>query len=318
MGFSYRKSFKAGPLRMTMSKSGVSYSVGAKGARVTRRANGRVQTTLSVPGTGLKYTSSTGGTRVPQQSPAKPTQTRPMTHEVAANPSAKQRTPGTWYFWTVLLSCGLLAAVPFAHASARLKRQDLRMRAIVYGGLGLALGILSSVVPHDAQGNAVGTVGSVLAGVVGVLAIAVMVTACLQLAPVRRAVFGLGQPPLAPSAAGPSQSQGTVIDAHLAARARREEARALSLRDPVLAQDLGIGRPELPRQYDDGGLVDLNHASADTIAQAIGVDAAVAERIVAARQELGAFSAVDEVLVYVNIEGVSAARVRDYSVLLPA
>jgi hypothetical protein len=60
VGFGYRKSFKAGPFRVTASKSGISYSAGVKGARVTKRANGRVQTTLSVPGTGLSYTSTSG------------------------------------------------------------------------------------------------------------------------------------------------------------------------------------------------------------------------------------------------------------------
>jgi hypothetical protein len=29
---------------------------------------------------------------------------------------------------------------------------------------------------------------------------------------------------------------------------------------PVLARELRIGRPDVPRQFDDGGLVDLNHA----------------------------------------------------------
>jgi hypothetical protein len=58
MGFSYRKSVKMGPFRVTASKSGISYSAGVKGVRVTKRANGKVQTTLSAPGTGLRYTTS--------------------------------------------------------------------------------------------------------------------------------------------------------------------------------------------------------------------------------------------------------------------
>jgi hypothetical protein len=71
VGFSYRKSFKAGPIRVTASKSGVSYSAGIKGDRVTKRADGRTQTTLSAPGTGLRYTSTTGS--------SKPTATRAAT-----------------------------------------------------------------------------------------------------------------------------------------------------------------------------------------------------------------------------------------------
>jgi hypothetical protein len=58
MGVRYRKSFKAGPVRVTASKSGISYSAGVKGARITKRADGRVQTTLSAPGTGLSYTTT--------------------------------------------------------------------------------------------------------------------------------------------------------------------------------------------------------------------------------------------------------------------
>ena len=52
--------------------------------------------------------------------------------------------------------------------------------------------------------------------------------------------------------------------------------------DPALARSLGIGRPDLARGYDDGGLVDLNTASAPVIAQVCGLDAALAEAIVAA------------------------------------
>ena len=60
MGLRYRKSFKAGPLRVTASKSGISYSGGVKGARITKRADRRVQTMLSAPGTGLRCTNTRG------------------------------------------------------------------------------------------------------------------------------------------------------------------------------------------------------------------------------------------------------------------
>ena len=57
MGYRFRKSFKAGPFRTTISKSGISTSVGIKGARITKKANGKTITTLSVPKTGLSYTT---------------------------------------------------------------------------------------------------------------------------------------------------------------------------------------------------------------------------------------------------------------------
>lgn len=69
MGMRFRKSVKLGPFRATVSKSGVSYSVGGKGARITRRADGRKQTTVGVPGSGVYYTTTQRGR--PKQ-PAKP------------------------------------------------------------------------------------------------------------------------------------------------------------------------------------------------------------------------------------------------------
>lgn len=61
MGLRFRKSFKIGPARMTFSKSGVSKSIGMKGLRVTRTAKGKTKTTFSIPGSGLSYTSESGG-----------------------------------------------------------------------------------------------------------------------------------------------------------------------------------------------------------------------------------------------------------------
>lgn len=55
MGFRFRKSFKIGPFRTTLSKSGVSSSVGFKGFRYTFRADGKRQKTFSLPGTGLSF-----------------------------------------------------------------------------------------------------------------------------------------------------------------------------------------------------------------------------------------------------------------------
>ena len=60
MGFRFRKSANIGPLRFNFSKSGVGYSVGGKGFRVTKLADGKTQTTASVPGTGIGYTKVSG------------------------------------------------------------------------------------------------------------------------------------------------------------------------------------------------------------------------------------------------------------------
>lgn len=60
MGFRLRKSINLGGARINLSKSGVGYSVGAKGMRITKCANGRTRKTVSIPGTGISYVSESG------------------------------------------------------------------------------------------------------------------------------------------------------------------------------------------------------------------------------------------------------------------
>ena len=61
MGTRFRKSINfGGGARINLSKSGIGYSVGTKGARITQTANGRTRTTLSIPNTGISYVNETG------------------------------------------------------------------------------------------------------------------------------------------------------------------------------------------------------------------------------------------------------------------
>ena len=60
MGLRFRKSINLGHgLRMNLSKSGVGFSAGTKGFRVTKTANGRVRTTASIPESGISYVKET-------------------------------------------------------------------------------------------------------------------------------------------------------------------------------------------------------------------------------------------------------------------
>ena len=61
MGLRLRKSVKIGPVRVNLSKTGIGYSTGVKGYRVTKRADGRTQTTYSIPGTGIGYVNTSSG-----------------------------------------------------------------------------------------------------------------------------------------------------------------------------------------------------------------------------------------------------------------
>ena len=55
MGLRFRKSINIGPLRINFSKSGIGFSQGVKGFRVSRSAKGKMSATASLPGTGLSY-----------------------------------------------------------------------------------------------------------------------------------------------------------------------------------------------------------------------------------------------------------------------
>ena len=55
MGFYFRKSIRAGPFRINMSRSGVGYSVGGRGFRTGVTPRGRRYTSVGIPGTGVGY-----------------------------------------------------------------------------------------------------------------------------------------------------------------------------------------------------------------------------------------------------------------------
>lgn len=60
MGMRFRKSKNIGGFRINLSKSGIGYSVGCKGVRFTKKANGGTRQTLSIPGTGISYVTENG------------------------------------------------------------------------------------------------------------------------------------------------------------------------------------------------------------------------------------------------------------------
>lgn len=101
-----------------------------------------------------------------------------------------------------------------------------------------------------------------------------------------------------------------------AVRVKREEARAIARRDPAMARELRIGRPDLPRQYDDGGLVDVNSAPAEVLQQSLGLTSAESAKVVEARQELNKFEHPDDLLNFAGIETATFDNVKDRIILI--
>lgn len=219
---------------------------------------------------------------------------------------------GAWYYTLTIATAGLLAWVPFLHAAIKLDHSSReRKRVVHYGVCAVAIAVLSGVTPTDTQGNPRGTIGGLLSTLVAVGALVVIVIACVQLRPLRRTIFGPTEPPKVAPGVDPAVARA------LASRRRREDARALAQRDPNLARDLNMGRPDRARDYDDGGLVDINNAPAEVFVSVCGLDQDAAERLVRTRSQYpSGFSSVEEVLAYVDLSEREADVLRDRALVL--
>jgi hypothetical protein len=100
-------------------------------------------------------------------------------------------------------------------------------------------------------------------------------------------------------AANVTRSNRRAVRKVRAERRRRSTAKRLAHRDPALARELGIGRPSRVRDYNDGGLVDLNHAVERELVTDLGLSRAEAAAVLRAREELGGrFESVQELAAF--------------------
>lgn len=82
----------------------------------------------------------------------------------------------------------------------------------------------------------------------------------------------------------------------LEGRVRRRQALTLLEHYPAIARELQIGRPDLRRVFDDGGLVDVNAVPEPALAALPGVTAHQARQIVADRRAHGGFASVEDLV----------------------
>lgn len=97
---------------------------------------------------------------------------------------------------------------------------------------------------------------------------------------------------------------------------RRRAARRLARRHPARAARLGIGRPDLQRSYDDGGLVDINHAPDAALAGQLGMTQREIDALHAACQHLGKFSSAAELSDYAQLPAHRVDELRDFIICL--
>ncbi|MDP9133914.1 MAG: helix-hairpin-helix domain-containing protein [Actinomycetota bacterium] len=104
------------------------------------------------------------------------------------------------------------------------------------------------------------------------------------------------------------------LQAARTAEERRAYAHQIAQRDPALARDALIGRSG---GFDEGGVVDVNHAPVEDIADLPGIDAAAARRIVAVRADVGGFSSLEDLGLTMDLPGDLVEGLRGRVVCLP-
>jgi DNA-binding SARP family transcriptional activator len=98
-----------------------------------------------------------------------------------------------------------------------------------------------------------------------------------------------------------SAVHGSVLASHPGdtprSRTLRHQARQFAAFEPQRARGLGIGRPDLMRAFDDGGLVDINHVPGHELARLPGISSAEAHAIVIDRLNRGPYSRPQDLVV---------------------
>jgi uncharacterized RDD family membrane protein YckC len=97
----------------------------------------------------------------------------------------------------------------------------------------------------------------------------------------------------------------------------RDKARRIAKRNPRLADELGIGRPDLRRNFNDGGLIDVNHVPEPYLLHLPGVDQDLASRIVGHRQSVGGFHTAGDLEVTLDVKPGTLDEARDLMIFRP-
>jgi hypothetical protein len=204
-----------------------------------------------------------------------------------------RRSLGT-IIWALipLLSFGMLAPVPFAYAAVRLHQRRMWMVTGVYVIAWLACALATSAPDGSLDDRFQGT-----------MILALMGAGTTHAFLLRGRVFA--PPPI----------QRALASA-LTARQRRGEARAIACRDTALARELRIGRPDLPRQFDDGGLVDVNHVPARVLIDRLALSAAQAAQVVEARDRLGGFAGLEELIAFTELSPEAVDGLQEHLLFL--
>jgi helix-hairpin-helix protein len=201
----------------------------------------------------------------------------------------------TWFFaFGVLLSFGLAAPVLFAMAGSQARKRSWLYAAALYAVLSWGGCVLAIIGEEDSTVATLGGLG-IIVGWLGSAAHAFVI-----------------RPEYARLAAGvtnPLENARSIVET-------RREAHRLVEREPEVARELGVGRPDVP-QARAMGVVDINHASAVALATLPGIDNHLARDIVTAREEIDGFESLEDMGGVLDLDGNLVEDLRPYVVFLP-
>jgi hypothetical protein len=221
-----------------------------------------------------------------------PTTSSPFPRPGASSPPALRPPPDEVgsLVWAAspLVTVGMAAGPCFAYAAVRHRSRAFAGAAVVYAGASVAV-VWNNIV-HP------GSLFGLDAGVAAVLGL--WTVSSVHALAVRRRVFR-------------APVQDEAVTAAKDRIRRRDEARRLVARDPGLARELGIGRPDQPSDYDDGGLIDVNHVPGECLRLRGGLDAAVVRTIIATREKVGRFDGRHDLEILAGLDPDTLDEVAD-------
>src|SRR5579862_2427833 len=205
-------------------------------------------------------------------------------------------TPSISWLWAAvpIATLGLGSAVPFVFAAIRFRSRAFALSGAAYAALAFLALYLLNAGPQSSWQARVGAGFALTSACVG----------AAHVLAVRRPSLVSRWRTFEPRGEGARQRAVERLR-------RRQEARQIVAQDPVLADELRIGRPDLPREYDDGGLVDVNHVPAPVLAQLPDIREEIAQKIVSTREAIARFESVDDLSVTTGLPPQTFDHLKD-------
>ncbi|MFC3493476.1 hypothetical protein [Glycomyces rhizosphaerae] len=233
-------------------------------------------------------------------------------HSRPATPTGPGAATIPWALLPILVP-GAGAPLAFGVAAGRRPSPKTVVPAVVYTAA--LVGIFAFMLPFDVGETPEWALWSaflsLLTGTFG---------ASVHLFAIRRYVWAPREATAAPKApkSAPREAGPDWVAPALDRSSRlREDARRLAEGDPSLAKRSGVGRPDQPRNLDDGGLIDVNHAPVEVLRDLPGFNESTARQVRERVDRLGPFQSLDEVILEVDVSPAFERHLREYAVLIP-